>query len=122
MIGRWSTKNTCNVRESGRAAPEGSEDLFGRADNLQQGQEDLHDVGIDGESTKHVLLRADGVLPVPDQKLRVVRQELPWEQGKSIVKMHVYDMTRSCPRNERKMIRTIVKTMADRAAYSMWSQ
>lgn len=53
------------------------EDLFGRgADNLQQEKEDLDDVDIDGERAEHVLLWADGVLPVSYQKLRVVRQEL----------------------------------------------
>lgn len=52
-------------------------DSFGRsADNLQQEQEDLDDVDIDGERGEHILFRADGVLPVSYQKLRVVRQEL----------------------------------------------
>lgn len=41
-------------------------DLFSRsADNLQQEKEDLDNVDIDGERSKHVLLWADGVLPVP---------------------------------------------------------
>lgn len=51
--------------------------LFGRsADNLQKENEDLDDVDVDGERGEHVLLRSDGVLPVPYQQLRVVRQEL----------------------------------------------
>lgn len=99
------------------------ENLFGRANNLQQGQEDLHDVGIDGKSAEHILLGADSVLSVSDQKLRVVCQELQQEQENSSVKMHVMnDMMKSYPSNEIKIIRTIVKTMADKAAYSMWSQ
>lgn len=58
------------------------EDLFGRsADNLQQEKEDLDDVDVDGERAKHVLLWADGVLPVSYQKLRVVRQELKQEKN-----------------------------------------
>lgn len=48
-------------------------DLFGSTDNLQQEKEDLDDVDVDGERGEHVLLRADGVLPVSYQKLRVVR-------------------------------------------------
>lgn len=53
------------------------EDSFGRgADNLQQEKEDLDDVNIDGECAEHILLWADGVLPISYQKLRVVRQEL----------------------------------------------
>lgn len=57
------------------------EDLFGwSADNLQQEKEDLNDVDIDGERAKHILLWADGVLPVSYQKLRVVRQELKQEK------------------------------------------
>lgn len=98
------------------------EDLFGRADNLQQSQEDLHDVGIDGKSAEHILLGADGVLPVSDQKLCVVCQEL--EQENSFVKMHLMNgmSWQPYPSNERQIIRTMVKTMADKAAYSMWSQ
>lgn len=49
-------------------------DLFSRsANNLQQEKEDLDNVNIDRERSEHVLLRADGVLPVSDQELRVVR-------------------------------------------------
>lgn len=48
--------------------------LFSRsANNLQQEKEDLDNVNIDRERSEHVLLRADGVLPVSDQELRVVR-------------------------------------------------
>lgn len=51
--------------------------LFGRsADNLQQEEEDLDDVDVEGERCEHVLLWTDGVLPVPQQQLCVVRQEL----------------------------------------------
>lgn len=67
------------------------EDLFGRADNLQQGKEDLDNVGIDGKSAEHILLWADGILPVSYQKLSVVCQELQQEQEKSSVKMHIMD-------------------------------
>lgn len=77
------------------------EDLFGGADNLQQGQEDLHDVRIDGKSAKHVLLRADRVLPVSDQKLRVVCQELQRQQESSFEKTPaIYYITKSCLSNE----------------------
>lgn len=66
------------------------EDLFGRsADNLQQEKEDLDDVNVDGERAEHVLLWADGVLPVSYQKLRVVRQEL--KQEKKIRRKHFCD-------------------------------
>lgn len=66
------------------------EDLFGRsADNLQQEKEDLDDVDVDGECAEHVLLWADGVLPVSYQKLRVVRQELKQEEKKSAINISV---------------------------------
>lgn len=56
-------------------------DLFGRgADDLQQEEEDLDNVDVDGERSEHVLLGTDGVLPVPYQQLCVVRQELQGEQ------------------------------------------
>lgn len=52
-------------------------DLFGwRADDLQQEEEDLDDIDVDGESAEHILLRTNGVLSVPYEQLRVVRQEL----------------------------------------------
>lgn len=50
--------------------------LFGGADNLQYEKEDLYNVDVEGESGEHVLLLADGVLPVSYQKLRVICQEL----------------------------------------------
>lgn len=62
------------------------EDLFGRADNLQQGKEDLDNVGIDSKSAEHILLWADGILPVSYQKLCVVCQELEQEQEKKLCK------------------------------------
>lgn len=51
-------------------------DLFGwRADDLQQEEEDLDHIDVDGESAEHILLRTNGVLSVPYEQLRVVRQE-----------------------------------------------
>lgn len=48
-------------------------DLFSwSADDLEQEKEDLDNVNIDGERSEHVLLWADGVLPVSYQKLCVV--------------------------------------------------
>ena len=50
-----------------------SMDLFGRsADDLQQEQEDLDDIDVDGECGEHIFFRADGVLPVSYQQLCVV--------------------------------------------------
>ena len=46
------------------------------ADDLQQEEEDLDDVDVEGERSKHILIGTDGVLPVSYQKLRVVCQEL----------------------------------------------
>lgn len=59
------------------------ESLGGSADDLQQEEENLDDVDVDGESGEYVLLRTDGVLPVPEQELRVVRQEL-WDAGETV--------------------------------------
>lgn len=47
-----------------------------RTDNLQKENEDLDDVDVEGQSSKDILIFGDGVLPVPDQKLCVVGQEL----------------------------------------------
>lgn len=47
--------------------------LFGRStNNLQQEKEDLDDVDVNGECGEHILLWADGVLPVAYQQLGVV--------------------------------------------------
>lgn len=65
-------------------------DLFVHStNNLQQEKEDLDDVNVDGERGEHVLLRADGVLPVSYQELRVVRQELQDTQQTLTVKHSV---------------------------------
>lgn len=54
-------------------------DSFSRGPNdLQKEEEDLDNVHVDGERTEDVLLRADGVLAIPNEKLRVVGQK----QGK----------------------------------------
>ena len=60
---------------------------------LQEHEKDLDDVDIKGEGAEDVLFRADGVLPVAYQQLRVVCQELwkiqevtSWESTK-----HAYD-------------------------------
>lgn len=51
-------------------------DLSGRrTDKLQQEKEDLDNVHVEGECSEHILLRTDGVLPVPYQQLCVVCQE-----------------------------------------------
>lgn len=92
---------------------------FGRSTNdLQQEEEDLNDVDVEGERCKHVLLRADGVLPVPQQQLSVVRQELRDDQ----------QTLRTTPRPNTTAVKiqmtwyktlTNVKAMAPIAAYSM---
>lgn len=46
------------------------------SDNLQQEQEDLDDVDVEGQRGEDVLLRTDGVLPVSYQELSVICQEL----------------------------------------------
>jgi len=43
---------------------------------LQEEEEDLDNVNIKGESSKHVLLWADGELPVPDEQLGMIGQKL----------------------------------------------
>lgn len=49
--------------------------------NLQDEGEDVDNVCVDGEGTKNVLLRAQRVLPVPQQKLGVVGKELGGGEG-----------------------------------------
>lgn len=44
--------------------------------NLQKENEDLGDVDVEGKRSKDILIFGDGVLPVPNQKLCVVGQEL----------------------------------------------
>lgn len=48
---------------------------------MQQEEEDLDDVDIDGESTKNVLIWANGVFSVSNQQLSVVRQEHGEDNG-----------------------------------------
>lgn len=43
---------------------------------LQHKGEDVDDVRVDLQSTSDVVLWADGVLPVPQDQLRVISQEL----------------------------------------------
>lgn len=43
---------------------------------LQHKGEDVDDVGVDLQGAGDVVLGADGVLPVPQDQLRVVSQEL----------------------------------------------
>lgn len=47
-----------------------------KSDNLQEEEEDLDNVHIKGEGSKHILLWADGVLPVPDEQLSMIGQKL----------------------------------------------
>lgn len=47
----------------------------GCTNKLQQAQEDLDDVDVDGERCEHILLWTDRVLPLADQQLCVVRQK-----------------------------------------------
>jgi hypothetical protein len=51
----------------------------GCTNKLQQAQEDLDDVDVDGERCEHILLWTDRVLPLADQQLCVVRQKLHTE-------------------------------------------
>lgn len=43
---------------------------------LQHKGENVNDVGVDLQSASDVVLGADGVLPVPQDQLRVISQEL----------------------------------------------
>lgn len=43
---------------------------------LQHKGENVNDVSVDLQSASDVVLRADGVLPVPQDQLRVISQEL----------------------------------------------
>ena len=49
---------------------------FCGTNELQEHEKDLDDVDVKGEGAEDVLFRADRVLPVAYQQLRVVRQEL----------------------------------------------
>lgn len=63
--------------------------LCGSSDNLQEEEEDLDDVDVDGERSEHVLLWADGVLPVPDEQLCVISQEQGEGDGSQSCIKHV---------------------------------
>lgn len=65
-------------------------DLFARTDNLEQEEEDLNDVDVDVKCGKHVFLRTDGVLPVTEEELRVVGQELR-SKHKPFPDCHAFD-------------------------------
>lgn len=52
----------------------------GSANKLQQKEEDLNDVDVDGQSSEHVLLLTDGMFSVSNQELGMIRQEL-WRDG-----------------------------------------
>lgn len=46
------------------------------ADDLQQEEEDLDDVSVEGQSSKHILLGTQAMSSVPQQQLSVICQEL----------------------------------------------
>lgn len=48
---------------------------------LQQEEEDVDNVHVEAECTEHMLLRAQGVPPIPHQELHVEGQELQWGQA-----------------------------------------
>lgn len=61
---------------SGRPAVLVASSLGRRSADLKDEEEDVNDVHVEGKSSEDVLLRADGQLPVPDEKLSVVDQKL----------------------------------------------
>lgn len=50
--------------------------LIAIPDQLQHKGENVDDVRVDLQSASDIVLRADGVLPVPQDQLRVISQEL----------------------------------------------
>ena len=58
--------------------------VVGRADQLEKGQEDLHDVHVEYDGAVDVLLGADLVFPSAHDLLGVVHQVLPRRREKRV--------------------------------------
>lgn len=65
---------------------------------MQEEDEDLDNVHIKGEGGKHVLLWADGVLPVPDEQLSMIGQKLIFKNTEKRVN-NVPMQNQSLPKN-----------------------